>query len=90
VDISDQSAVEQRFGFDPEVVAGFALALGVGDQGRDQLKDVFFRVDIRERIVMERLFEVDRVEDFDAVSIFQQCVAALNDDAAFGEENVKV
>jgi hypothetical protein len=39
---------------------------------------------------MERLFEVDRVEDFDAVAILQQCVAALNDDAAFGEENVKV
>ncbi len=31
VDISNQGAVQQRFRFDPKIVTGFPLALGVGD-----------------------------------------------------------
>ena len=30
----------------PEIVTGFTLALGVGDQRRDQLQNVLFRVDV--------------------------------------------
>ena len=33
----------------PEIVPGLALALGVGDQRRDQLQNVLFRVDVGER-----------------------------------------
>ena len=37
VDIADQCAVQQRLCFGPELVPGFAVALGVGDQCGDEL-----------------------------------------------------
>ena len=40
VDVPDESAVQQRLSLHPEIVPGLALALGIGDQGRDQLQDV--------------------------------------------------
>jgi len=39
---------------------------------------------------MLALFEIDRVENFQAVAMFQKCVAALNDNASFGERFVKI
>ena len=52
IDVSDQRRVEQRFRLEPEVVAAFALALRIADQGVYQLQDVLFAVDIGEGIVV--------------------------------------
>ena len=46
-------------------------------------------MDIGERIVMHRLLEVDRVEDFDVIAEVQQGIAALDHDAAFRVSNYK-
>jgi len=62
VDISDQRTVQQRFRLGPELVPGLAVTLGVGNQGCDELQDVFFAVDISEGIVVHTLGEVDGVE----------------------------
>ena len=40
VDVSNQGAIQKCFRLDPEIVPGLALALGVGNQRRDQLQDV--------------------------------------------------
>lgn len=47
-------------------------------------------MDIGKRVIMLALFEIDRVEDFQAVAILQKCVAALNDNASFRERFVKI
>ena len=59
VDIPDERRVEQRFRLAPEVIAGFPVALRVGNEGRDQLQNVLFRVEIREGVVVVGLFEVE-------------------------------
>ena len=41
-DVADQSAVVKAFCLDPKIFAGFfALALGIHNQGIDQLQDIF-------------------------------------------------
>ena len=64
---------------DPKILSGFAFTLGVGNQSRDELQDVRFAVDVRERIVVHRLFEVDGVEDAHVVPGGDQHLAALHD-----------
>ena len=49
VDVADQRRVEQRFGLQPKIVAGFAVALSVGNEGVHQLQNVLLTVDVRER-----------------------------------------
>ena len=83
MDIPNQSRIEKRFGFLPEVVAGFAVPLGVGDQGVDEFQNIFFGVDILERVVVMGLFEIDRVEYSDLVVIALEELPALDYDAAF-------
>jgi hypothetical protein len=83
MDVADQRHIQQRFGLHPEVVPGLSLALGVGDQRGDELQNVFFRVDIRERIVVHGFLEVDRVEDFDFIALPEQQSAAFDHYAAF-------
>ena len=89
MDIADQGAVQQRFCLCPELVTGFSIAFGIGNQGSDQLQNILFGVDIRKGIVVHGLFEVDGVEDFDAVLVPQECIAALDYDTSLGERFVK-
>ena len=90
MDIADEGGIKQRFRFGPELVAGFPVALGVGDQGCHQLQNVFFRVDIAEGVVVHRLLEVDGVQDFDAVIVPEQRHSALGHDTALRERSVKI
>ena len=61
MDIPDKGAVQQRFRLDPEIVPGLALALGVGDQRRDQLQDVLFRVDVSKGVMLsDAAAKIDR------------------------------
>src|SRR5699024_6098396 len=50
---------------------------------RDQLQNVLFAVDIVKGIISHRLFEVDGVENFDAVAFLQKGVADLQNRGAF-------
>ena len=77
MDISDQRTVQQRFRFGPELIPGFAVALGVGNQGCHELQDVLLTVDIVERVIPHGLGEVHGVEDLDAISMLLQHVSAL-------------
>ena len=89
VDVADERGVEQGFGFHPKIVPVFRVAGGVGDQGRDQLQNVLFAVDIGEGVVVHGFFEVDRVEDADFVALPQQEITALHGDAALWVRNDK-
>ena len=84
VDVPDKGGVEQRFRFHPEIVTGFALALGVGDQRRDQLQNVLFRVDVGERVVVHGILEVQGIENLDLIPVLLQRMAAGNHDVPFG------
>ena len=90
MDISDEGRIEKRFGFLPEVIAGFAVPFGVGDQGVDEFQNVFFRVDILKRVVVMGLLEIDCVEDSNLVVISLEELAALDYDAAFEMRVVKM
>ena len=84
VDVPDKGGIEQRFCFLPEIVPGLALTLGVGDQRRDQLQNVLFRVDVGERIIVHGLLEVQGIEYLDLIPILLQNMAAGNHDVPFG------
>ena len=84
MDVADQCSVQQGFCFHPEVVTSLAFTLGVGDQGRDQLQNVLFAVDVSEGIVVHGFFEVDGIEDFQLVLKPKEHFAAFGNDAAFG------
>ena len=81
--IRDQCGQKQSFGLFPERVSAGPFALGVGHQGRDQLQNVLFAVDIGEGIVVHRLFEVDGVQNPDLVTVLQHCVATFKNDSSF-------
>ena len=82
VDIADERRVEQRLGLLPEVVPGFPVTLGVGDEGRDQLQNILLTVDIRKGVVMVGLLEVDGIEYLHLVAITEHELSALHGDAA--------
>ena len=84
VDIADQGTVQKGFSLRPELVTGFAVALGVGDQGGHQLQNVLLTMNIGEGVIVHGLLEVDGVEDLDVIAALQQSVSALDDDAALG------
>ena len=69
--ISDQGSKQKTFTFLPKWIAAAAFSLRVGHQGRDQFQNVLFTVNITERIIVHRLFEVDSVQDFYLVAILQ-------------------
>ena len=69
VDIPDERRVEQRFRLAPEVIAGFSVPLRVGNEGRDQLQNVLFAVEIRKGVVVMGLLEVDRVQYLDLILV---------------------
>ena len=59
------------------------FTLGVGHQGRNKFQNVLFAVDIGEGVIVHGLFEVDGVQDFQLVTVFQKCVPALDHDTTF-------
>ena len=69
--IGDKSGKQKTFTFLPKWIAARPLTLGVGHQGSDQFQNVLFTVNITERIIVHRLFEVDSVQDFYLVAILQ-------------------
>ena len=81
--IRDQGGEQKTFAFFPKWVPAGPFALGVGHQGRDQFQNVLFAVDIGEGVVVHGLFEVDGVQDFQLVAVFQKCVPALDHDTTF-------
>ena len=83
MDIPDQRRVEKRFCLLPEIIAALAVALGIGNQRRDQLENIFFGVDILKRVVVVRLTEIYCVEDFDLVVVPLKQFSALDDNCAF-------
>ncbi len=83
VDVTDQGAVQKRFRFQPEIIPALALTFGVGNQGGDELQNVLLTVNVRERIIVKRLLEVNRVQYFDAVAVALQELPTFDYDAAF-------
>ena len=81
--ISDQGGEQKTLAFLPKWIATGPFALGVGHQGRDQFQNVLFAVDIGEGVIVHGLFEVDGVQDFQLVTVFQKCVPALDHDTTF-------
>jgi len=71
MDISDQRRVQQRLRFGPELITGFAIAFGVSNQCGHELQDILLGMNVRERIVMLRLFEIDCVEDSDHIRLIK-------------------
>ena len=83
VDVADQRRVKQGLRLEPEIIASFSFALGVGNQGVDQLQNILLAVNVGERIVVHRLFEVDSVEHLDLVSCVLHQPAALDQETSF-------
>ena len=79
MDVANQGDIQQRFGLDPEIISGFAFTLRVGNQCRDELQNVLFAVNVRERVVVHRLLEVDGVENTQIVPGSDQHLAAFHD-----------
>ena len=44
MDITNQRRIQELLTFLPKFITALALTLGVGDQGSDELQDVFFGV----------------------------------------------
>ena len=84
MDVADQGTVKKRFRFRPELITGFTVSFRVGDEGRYQLQNVLFAVNVGEGVIVHGLLEVDRVEDFDFVVIAFKQLANLADHAALG------
>ena len=60
--VANQGGVQELLGIRPKLVAGLALPCGVGDEASDQLQDVLFAVDVRERVVPHGLLKVDGIQ----------------------------
>ena len=82
IQIADQGGIEQRFRLFPEGVVAFTLSFCIENQAVYQFQNILFAMDIRQRIIVHRLFEIDCVEYLDAVAASLKQAAALNEDAA--------
>ena len=77
-DVPDQGAVQKALGLDPKIFRGFfPVAFGIGDDDIDQFEDVFLRPDVGEGVVFHALFEVDGVEDLNAVRLIDDLPAGV-------------
>ena len=61
VEIADQRGVQKRLSLLPEGVPALLPVGRVGNQGRHQLQNVLFTVNVRERIIVVGLLEIDRI-----------------------------
>ena len=66
----------------PEGVVAFTLSFCIENQAVYQFQNILFAMDIRQRIIVHRLFEIDCVEYLDAVAASLKQAAAFNEDAA--------
>ena len=65
-------------GLHPKIFRGFfPIAFGVGDDDIDQLQNILFAADVGEGVVFHALFEVDGVEDLDAVRLIDDLPAGI-------------
>ena len=69
MDIADQGAIQKCLRLQPEIVPALAFAFGVGNESGDELQNVFFTMNVRERIIVERLLEIDGVQYLDTIAI---------------------
>ena len=77
-DVPDQGAVQKPLGLHPKIFRGFfSVAFGIGDDDIDQLQNILFAADIGEGVVFHALFEVDGVEDLDAVRLIDDLSAGV-------------
>ncbi len=82
MDVAHEGGIEKGLRLDPEIISGFAFTLGVGDEGRHQLEDVLFALDVGKGIVVVHGFvEVDGIEDLDPVAFPQEKLSAFHYDA---------
>ena len=77
VDVPNQGTVQQCFRFDPKIVPGLSLALGVGYQRGNQLQNVLLRVDVGKGVIVHGLLEVDGVEDLYPVRLIDNFAALI-------------
>ena len=84
MEIPDERRIEKPLRFLPEIVSALSVSFGVRNQYGYQFQNIFLAADVCKGIVMERLFEVDGVEDLDAVLSLLQELTTLNKDAALG------
>ena len=83
MNISNQRRIEQGFRFHPEIIATFALTLGIGDQRSHEFQDVLFGMDIGKRVIVHGFLEVDSVEHLHAIPVPDQHFSALCQHTAF-------
>ncbi len=88
--ICDKRSEQKSFAFLPEWIAAAAFTFRVGHKGRDQLENILFAVDVAERIVVHRLLEVDGVQDFHLIAVFQHGLPTFKHDCTFGLHFVKI
>ena len=74
----------------PKWVPALTFTLCVGNQGCNQLQNVLFIVNIGERVIFHGLFEMDCVEDLNAVSLTLQELSTLDQDAAFRVLSIRI
>ena len=84
MEIPDERRIEKPLRFLPEIVSALSVSFGVRNQYGYQFQNIFLAADICKGIVMERLFEVDGVEDLDAVLSLLQELSAFYQNTAFG------
>ena len=83
VDVPDQSGVQKGFRLDPEIVPALCVACGIGDQAGHEFQNIFLSMDVDKWVIPHGLPEIDRIQDFDAVSSLQKQRAAFDRDRAF-------
>ena len=83
MDVANQGTVQNRFRFRPELITGFSVSFRVGDEGRYQLQNILFAVDVGEGVIVHRLFEVDSIKNLDSVIVAFKQLANLADYTTF-------
>ena len=91
VDIADQRRVIKALRFHPKIFGALcALALGIDNDGVDQLQNVFLRAQIRKGVIVHTLGKVDSVENGNAIFCPLQKLSYLANQTAFRNSFVKI
>ena len=84
-DIADQCTVQKPFCLRPEILTGLLpFPFGVYHDSIHQFQNIFFRMDIVERVIVHTLGKIDRIQYFHFISMPYQHLSALNDDRSLG------
>ena len=84
MDVADERHVEQLLGVRPKLVAGLALPGRVRNEAGHELENVLLRAEVRKRIVVHGLLEVDGVQHAYLVPGTLQKTAGLKHQLTFG------